>query len=303
MSSGALVRTSVALLAMCATVAGCGGFDDPRARAVRICGSIRDEHGVELTNVTCQYRFCAGDRAMKDTPRERVVCNGRFDLQRDRVYDFGCTFSKDGYYPEVLAPEIANVDKNTSVVNGIQTIEMDVVMTPVEMDLPKLAAIQGVHIGYSGPDELSALLLPITSGSRELFCSTVKRDVKSCEHPYTSATFGLGRPLIVTDVVTSPGLPGRRSTVANTGVSYDVAPANAVVQLRLIGGGPTDGILIVRDAVACSNSTLLLGEMQAAPEAGYTASVDVPVEDLDRPEGVSMFGGNRLAKGVGGSVA
>ena len=74
-----------------------------------------------------------------DAKEEEHIVNGAYDFTRDDVVNLEMKLEKDGYYYSVPPiPIIAWQNKETSCVNGIQTIENDVILEPLETDLPDL---------------------------------------------------------------------------------------------------------------------------------------------------------------------
>ena len=120
-------------------------------------GELKDSSGNSVDGVTAKLSYTTAGNSGYDSREEQFEVNGAYDFARNDVVQFALGLHKDGYYVELAPiPEIGAIDKDTSCVNGIQTFEGDVVMEPVETDLPDLR-ISERSISENSTDSLYCL--------------------------------------------------------------------------------------------------------------------------------------------------
>lgn len=268
-----IVTILVCGVGICAGDAGAQDVVHPRAREVRIKGTICDTSGTALSGVTVKVSTVPGGT---HEPRRTiktlgVTANSSYNELLGSVVEVGVNVQKDGYYNTGYWVTLYDVDKMTSVVEGVQTIERNIMLQPVEAGLPALTYCEDELMYADGQGYV-----------RVIPCDGRKCFEQRC-YSVTSGTMCVEK---------ESGEADRGTTCATVGViaSWSPRPAGgrAVwgnVRIGMDDGWATDGLQLCKEIAQPRQTGRRLNwfpvELREAPVDGYLHCVSIPCDTVE----------------------
>jgi hypothetical protein len=273
--------TIAACLLACLLCSACAQ-EDYRGRTVRLFGTIRDTQGQPVNGAKCRVSILSSFGRDLDPPDKSLDVNGSYDVTCDHVLDVGASIRKDGYYPVGFSYQLANVDKETSSVNGVQTIQHDVVLEPMLTGLPDLDDY-AQWLGPAAGFKMVMMDLRDLAIRKNLRRAVITTNTETLDYPYTSNSLRLGYPYLAADLLPQPGVQRACEDMSVwRKPPHPVSPKDAVAQLCMCEAGTTDGLILAPASWLPDASDLkrtrFPREMQEAPADGYQPTISIPAD-------------------------